>query len=105
MTARLMGETMERIASMERWMGTIALVVLAFLLGWLAGGGPTVHAQGGSPQVELRDGNLYAFYPEQDTLYIYNGPLAGGPQSSCIYKLVLSGPGGKVTRQQCPYNP
>lgn len=90
----------------ERWMATIAFVVLAFMLGRLAGGGPTVHAQGGgSPQVEVRDlgpsSTLVVYYPSQNTVYIYTQPFVGLPDSNCAYKFRLSTPGGKITREQC----
>ena len=90
---------------LERWMGTIALVLLAFMLGWLAGGGAAVHAQGAAPQVEVRElgpsSTLVVYYPDRNTVYIYNQPFVGLPDSNCAYKFRLSTPGGKITREQC----
>lgn len=89
----------------ERWFARVAVLALAFAAGWAVNGGSQAHAQGYAAQVELQDSNLYVYYPDQATLYIYSAPLAGGPERNCAYKIVLSSPGGRITRQQCPYNP
>ena len=89
----------------EKWLGWVAMLVLAFTLGWLASGGGVVAAQSRAAEVELRDGNLYVYYPDLGTMYIYSGPMVGTPEKSCAYKLMLGEPGGKIKREQCPYNP
>jgi hypothetical protein len=95
---------MERWERYEIWIGRIAVVVLAFLLGWMASGGHAVEAQGGV-QVDVRGidsgSSLVVYDPGQQTAYIYTQPFVGLPDSYCSYKFKLSSSGGKITRSQC----
>lgn len=89
---------------LERWVGRIAVVVLAFMLGWMAGGHP-VQAQGGGLQVDVRTidaGSAMVVYDSgSQTAYVYTQPFVGLPDSYCSYKFKLTSPGGKITRSQC----
>ena len=89
----------------EKWVGRIAVVVLALMLGWMASGGHAVQAQGGGMQVDVRSidsgSSLVVYDAGSQTAYVYTQPFVGLPDSYCSYKFKIGAPGGKITRSQC----
>jgi hypothetical protein len=87
------------------WLRDGALIALAFAIGWWAHSAPMVRAQGGDLSFQLpnlSNGTALAlYYPDQQTIYVYQSAMAGFSTLNCAYEFRLSKPGGAIERRQC----
>ena len=87
------------------WLREGALIALAFAIGWWAHSARMVRAQGGDLFFQLpnlSNGTALAlYYPDQQTIYVYQAAMVGFSTLNCAYQFRLSHPGGPVERQQC----
>ena len=87
------------------WLRDGALIALAFAIGWWAHPAQTVRAQGGDLFFQLPNLNngtaLALYYPDQQTIYVYQGAMVGFSTINCAYQFRLNQPGGAIQRQQC----
>ncbi len=91
------------------WLAAIAVALAAFTLGRWGGGTATVNAQSDDiPLVEVRpvgaDSSLIVNYRKLNKIYVYQNPFIGQPKWGCSYSIQLGKPGGKIERQQCPFD-
>ena len=87
------------------WLRNGMLMAMAFAIGWWAHTGRTVHAQGSDVlfQFESLDPNsaLSLYYPDQETIYVYQPAAVGNSKLNCAFYFKLGEPGGRVERQPC----
>ena len=87
------------------WLRDGMLIALAFAIGWWAHPARTVRAQGGDLFFQLPNLNngtaLALYYPDQQTIYVYQSAMVGFSTLNCAYQFRLSRPGGVIQRQQC----
>ena len=89
----------------KNWLRDGALIAVAFAIGWWAHTERRVSAQGGDMRFQLQNLDnstaLSLYYPDQNTIYVYQGALMGYANLGCAYEFQLSTPGGVVQRKQC----
>lgn len=85
----------------------VALLLVAFGLGWWAHSSKRVQAQTSGDVIFQMKGidtadSLLLYYPDQQALYVYEGVLTGNAFLPCNYKFQLGKPGEPITRHICP---
>jgi hypothetical protein len=87
------------------WLRDGALMALAFAIGWWAHTGRTVHAQDSDVVFQFESLNpnsaLSLYYPDQQTIYVYQPAAVGYSNLNCAFYFKLGQPGGTVQRQPC----
>ncbi|HEY4046324.1 MAG TPA: hypothetical protein VGM27_05585 [Acidobacteriaceae bacterium] len=91
--------------SLRSWLRDGVLVALAFAIGWWAHTGRTVHAQSSNVLFQFESLNpnsaLSLYYPDQQTIYIYQNAAVGNSTLYCAFLFKLGDAGGPVHRKQC----
>lgn len=92
-------------SSVRSWLRDGVLIALAFAIGWWAHTARTVHAQNSDVFFQFESLNpnsaLSLYYPDQQTIYIYQPAAVGYSKLNCAFMFKLGAPGGQVQRQQC----
>lgn len=87
------------------WLRDGALIAFAFMIGWWAHTGRTVSAQGAEMRFQFQNLDtstaLTLYYPDQNTIYVYQSALMGNSNLNCAYEFQLGAPGAMVQRKQC----
>ena len=89
------------------WILNVLLLAGAFGLGWRMHTSTLVQAESTSGvffQLSgLDEGDaLTLYYPDQKSIYIYQGILTGDAYLGCTYRFQLGKPGEPITRHICP---
>jgi hypothetical protein len=91
--------------SVRGWLRDGVLIALAFAIGWWAHNTRAVHAQNSDVFFQFESLNpnsaLSLYYPEQQTIYVYQPAAVGYSTLNCAFLFKLGTPGGKIQRQPC----
>ena len=88
------------------WMRTALWIALAFTIGWWAGHpAQQVRAQSSNLTFQFESLNpnsaLSIYYPDRQTIYIYQPAAVGSSNVNCAFYFQLGAPGETVKRLPC----